>query len=129
MILQRLPQNGQATYGVLLDGDTKIPFAVTLELPWVNNEKNISCIPYGHYNCKRITRPNGDITFKILDVKNRTDILFHIANYTSELLGCIGIGEAFEILKDGEGIQYSSKGFREFMNKLKGEDYLQLEIK
>jgi len=129
MELHRLPQNGTATYGILLDGDTLIPFAVTLELPWADNIKNVSCIPYGHYNCQRHTRPNGDVTFEIMDVRNRTNILFHVANYTSDLKGCIGIGESFAVLPKGEGIAYSSNGFKEFMKKLDGENYFQLEIK
>ncbi|SFZ94327.1 hypothetical protein SAMN05428642_10483 [Flaviramulus basaltis] len=62
----------------------------TIELPWNNNKRNISCIPEGQYNIE----PRFSKRFKhhliLKDVKGRSFILFHPANDAlKELQGCI----------------------------------------
>lgn len=62
----------------------------TIELPWMNNETKVSCIPEGKY----FIRKRFSIKFKwhleIIEVKNRSLILFHPANNAlKELNGCI----------------------------------------
>ena len=49
MILKRIALTERGTFGVLLDNG--VPFAVTLEREWMNNEPSVSCIPYfrGHF--------------------------------------------------------------------------------
>ncbi len=49
LTLTRVAEGSSGTFGVLIDEG--IPFALTLEPPWKNNEKNISCIPMGEYEC------------------------------------------------------------------------------
>jgi len=63
----------------------------TIERPWRDNIKQQSCIPEGEYGLKVHT---GRIQPAILidGVPNRTAILFHSANYASELMGCIAPG-------------------------------------
>ena len=62
----------------------------TIELPWMNNETKVSCIPEGKY----FIRKRFSIKFKwhleLIEVKNRSLILFHPANNAlKELNGCI----------------------------------------
>lgn len=62
----------------------------TIELPWNNNKRNISCIPEGRYEIK----PRFSKRFKhhliLKHVKNRSYILFHPANDAQkDLEGCI----------------------------------------
>ncbi|WP_417370827.1 DUF5675 family protein [Gelidibacter japonicus] len=62
----------------------------TIELPWNNNKRNISCIPEGVYEIE----PRFSKRFKhhliLKDVKDRSFILFHPANDAlKELQGCI----------------------------------------
>ncbi len=62
----------------------------TIELPWENNKRNISCIPEGQYKVE----PRFSKRFKhhliLKAVKGRSYILFHPANDAlKDLEGCI----------------------------------------
>ena len=62
----------------------------TIELPWNDNKRNISCIPEGVYEVE----PRFSKRFKhhliLKNVKDRSFILFHPANDAlKELQGCI----------------------------------------
>ena len=67
----------------------------TLELPWMDNERNISCIPEGEYMVWKMhpTKKRKYQYFWVQDVPGRTGILFHPGNYTHQILGCILPGE------------------------------------
>jgi hypothetical protein len=62
----------------------------TIELPWLNNQRQISCIPEGLYLLKkRYSLKFGDHVV-LTNVPNRSLILIHPANNASkELKGCI----------------------------------------
>jgi hypothetical protein len=62
----------------------------TLELPWIDNQVVISCIPEGVYLVKRDTTGKHK-WFKIIDVENRTFIEIHESYKVSHLQGCIGL--------------------------------------
>lgn len=78
----------QGTNGeVWIDGEL---ICYTIELPWSNNVRNISCIPEGSYPlAKRYSKKFGwHIVVK--EVPKRSEILFHPANDAKkELRGCI----------------------------------------
>jgi hypothetical protein len=62
----------------------------TIELPWKENEKRISCIPEGEYLLQKRYSRKFDWHLEVIDVKNRKLILFHPANNAlKELNGCI----------------------------------------
>ncbi|WP_304196428.1 DUF5675 family protein [Flavobacterium alvei] len=62
----------------------------TIELPWKNNETKVSCIPEGKYFIKKRYSNKHKWHLEVLDVKNRSLILFHPANNAlQELKGCI----------------------------------------
>lgn len=62
----------------------------TIELPWRENETRVSCIPEGKYFIKKRYSQKFQWHLKVLDVKNRSLILFHPANNAlQELNGCI----------------------------------------
>ena len=63
----------------------------TIEPPWLKNKVNLSCIPEGYYICRRIVSPRFGDCFEII-VPGRTAIIFHAANWASELKGCIALG-------------------------------------
>jgi hypothetical protein len=67
----------------------------TLELPWLDNKKNISCIPAagGYLGRKHKSPSNGDC-IAIDNVLNRTYIQIHSANYISQLQGCVAVGDS-----------------------------------
>jgi Family of unknown function (DUF5675) len=63
---------------------------LTIELPWKNNEKKVSCVPEGKYTItKRYSKKYG-WHLQLLNVKGRSLILIHPANNAiKELQGCI----------------------------------------
>tara|TARA_R100000963_G_scaffold16507_2_gene11651 strand:- start:2266 stop:2676 length:411 start_codon:yes stop_codon:yes gene_type:complete len=68
----------------------------TLELPYRDNQRSISCIPNGEYKV-RLRYPRESATRDYLhllvqDVKDRSYILFHRGNYASDSRGCILVG-------------------------------------
>ena len=69
----------------------------TLELPWLDNKKSISCIPKGNYNVS-FRYADESPKYKYLhlivnDVPDRSHILFHIGNRTKDSKGCILTGQ------------------------------------
>lgn len=124
--LKRVSENDDATFGVLINGN--IPFAVTLEPAWEDNKKGISCIPSGPYNCKRVKSPKFGDTFEILDVVERTHILFHKGNSERNTQGCVLIAEEFGRLNGKAAVLASGRGFTEFMSILKEVDEFDLII-
>ena len=68
----------------------KVKICNTIELPWKNNQRQISCIPEGTYELKkRHTARFGDHLI-LLNVPNRSYILLHAANDAmKEIKGCI----------------------------------------
>jgi len=68
----------------------------TLENPWLDNQKNISCIPAGIYDVRlRLARESATrdyLHLLIQDVPNRDWILFHRGNFPKDTSGCILVG-------------------------------------
>jgi len=127
LILKRVAENEDGTFGVLIDGNT--PFALTLERNWLDNKPNESCIPAGEYVCKRIISPRFGKTFEVTNVPGRSHILFHTGNLEEHSKGCILIGEEFGYLNGKVAVLSSRKGFKEFMDRLKGLSSFEIEIK
>ena len=78
----------EGTNGALFNNDRFVGF--TIELPWKENKKQVSCIPEGIYEL----RPRYSEKFKhhlvLENVPNRSLILIHPANDANkELQGCI----------------------------------------
>lgn len=62
----------------------------TIELPWRENQKRVSCIPEGKYFIRKRYSKKFQWHLEIVDVKDRSLILFHPANNALlELNGCI----------------------------------------
>lgn len=91
--LYRLHDNNFSTVGTLIY-NKNLTYS-TLELPWRNNEKNISCIPPGEYKTIKQWHSNLGPVIKLLNVPGREDILIHRGNHTSDTIGCILVGTSF----------------------------------
>jgi hypothetical protein len=73
----------------ILECEGKI-VCLTIELPWKNNETKVSCIPEGKYFIKKRYSKKFQWHLEIINVKNRSLILFHSANSALQKLnGCI----------------------------------------
>ena len=68
----------------------------TLENPWLDNQRNISCIPAGVYDVRlRLARESASrdyLHLLVQDVPNRDWILFHRGNTAKDTRGCILVG-------------------------------------
>jgi len=109
-LLLRLRDDGVQTLGALViyDGVDKVFECVTLELPWKGNKTNISCIPKGVYNVvHRESTKYGDHLY-IEDVNDRSYILIHVANYVSQLKGCIALGKRFADINGDDALDVVS---------------------
>ena len=137
LTIKRVALTPVAAYGVLL-GPDGVPFSLTLERPWVNNQSGISCIPaargYKARRCRRSADYNysdspkfGD-TFQVIDVPGRQYILFHKGNLASDSHGCILIGEKFDMVNGVPGVTESAQGFGQFLALTSGCDEFDLDI-
>jgi len=125
--LIRVASLSDSTFGVLIDDD--VPFCVTVERPWLDNERGKSCIPDGAYVCKRIDSPKFGDTFEVQKVKGRSHILFHKGNISDDSHGCIIIGEQFGNPVLGEKALFSSGvAFKEFKWRTKDKNFFTLKI-
>ncbi len=87
----------------------------TMELPWRDNQRSISCIPLGTYAVIK-QPPKADRPypyFRFVSVPGRSGILIHRISYVSGLKGCIGVGKEFrdlnndgvpDIIRSGEAL-------------------------
>ena len=72
-------------------------FCDTLENPYINNERNISCIPAGEYKVRlRLARESATrdyLHLLVQEVPSRSYILFHRGNTAKDTRGCILVGQ------------------------------------
>ena len=80
------------TLGVLLVDD--LFFCYTLELPYIDNIKNVSAIPHGLYKIEKYKSKKHGKCFILPDVINRTGILIHKGNSPEDTEGCILLGKS-----------------------------------
>tara|TARA_R110002167_G_scaffold181421_1_gene381717 strand:+ start:860 stop:1294 length:435 start_codon:yes stop_codon:yes gene_type:complete len=91
----------------------------TLELPWLDNQTNISCIPEGFYDTDPVYSQTFGSIYAVNDVPGRSLIRIHQGNYAgsinprtghSDIRGCILVGKEFiDISGDGIADITSSK--------------------
>ena len=78
----------------------------TLELPYLDNQRSISCIPEGQYKVRLRTAEESAtrdyLHLLVQDVPNRDYILFHIGNSAKDTRGCVlvGIGTEQDFVKN-----------------------------
>ena len=87
LFLQRLHSSINSTTGVFINASGIICYS--LELPWRDNARNISCIPVGEYRCHKSYSSKHGHVVRLVDVPNRSDILIHAGNQPSDTQGCI----------------------------------------
>lgn len=128
ILLNRTSFTEFGTFGVFhkVTPDGSLPFAVSCEDKWMDNQQNISCIPAGTYECiPTMFHKKGYECFEVKGVPNRERILIHIGNTSKDCEGCILIGQSFSFNQ----ILNSSVAFKNFMLMTKDLDQFTLIIK
>lgn len=118
--LARDKQDEWATLGRLfVDGEY---LCRTLERPWVNNQRSVSCIPTGVYRgaIQASPRFRRDLP-ELLDVPGRSQILFHAGNTPDDTEGCILVG--MERAEYEPRIMQSRIALSKLMDALAGNDF------
>ena len=120
--LRRELQKGDAIWGRLYNDADGVSF-------WTI-ENSAKPIPEGLHPCVKDYYHRGDYpTFEII-VEDRDRLLFHAANYASELEGCIAPGKDRGETEDGRlAVWNSKKAFNEFWEIVKDEEEFLLLIK
>lgn len=111
--------DARGTYGEMRREDgTHV--AYTVERPRTGAH---CCIPEGTYTLSRYDSPkHGPNTWQFDVVPYRTNIQIHVANWPSELLGCIALGNTFGMSAAGEwGVLHSRAAYAAFMEETKNE--------
>lgn len=125
--LYRLPETPDGMFGILCDEG--IPFCLTVERKWLNNQRMVSCIPEGIYISKRVQSPKFGDTFEVINVPGRSRILFHKGNIEDDSHGCIVVGEQYESLRNKTAVIASGKAMVEFLARTHGLDEFELAIR
>ena len=123
--LTRLDTSDQGTFGRIQAGDLIL---FTGELPWRDNQANISCIPEGSYICRYTFSPRFRRGMYVLEqVPARAGVRKHSANlmgdagkgFRAQLNGCIALGEKLGWIEGQKALLISAPAMRRF------EDYME----
>lgn len=95
----------------------------TLELPWLFNERNVSCIPEGDYEFFR----RGE-KWQAEEVPGRSGIQIHVGNNLADTTGCILVGGGISVISDKFFLWESKLALREFNKELKGNEKINIVI-
>ncbi len=114
IILQRKTERDGGTFGIIYN-EAMERLAVSLELPWKDNQHQISCIPVGEYDLEPITHWRLGNVLRVLNVPDRDGILIHSANLPKELLGCIAPGQFYGQIAGENGIIDSRKALESLL--------------
>ncbi|CAM3008774.1 DUF5675 family protein [Flavobacterium frigoris] len=106
----------EGTQGVLEWNDTLVCY--TIELPWLENQSRISCIPEGKYVLQKRFSPKFKWHIHLQNVPGRDFILIHPANDArKELLGCIAPVTIQTGIGKGSGSRIALEKLKAFVYK------------
>lgn len=131
--IKRIFDNGVQTIGKLKaeNKEGKVFKCLTMELPYLNNERRISCIPKGEYWIKEHESPKFGFCYKVYDkdqvseVAGRSEILIHLGNYHRDTLGCILPGASAMFIDSDDYLDVSQSGntTRALINHMEGSEF------
>jgi len=132
VIIDRYWGSSKQSSGVIrvIDNECRPLFAaITLERGWQKNLPFISCIPIGNYIIKiEWSEKFQKDLWEIKGVDNRSECKFHVANFWTDLEGCVSLGLKSKKINADEyfDITNSRNTMKAFHDVLKGskEHYL-----
>lgn len=122
----RDPSAKEGTFGKLTAGCFE---CYTLEPEWLDNKKEISCIPVGKYDCAMLVSNKFGAVYGISNVPGRENILYHAGNYAythpgkSDTNGCILLGRAIGEIAGQKALLSSKDALHAFMAEMDSEDF------
>jgi hypothetical protein len=131
--LKRGNSTDQGTFGKLYFGGNVLH---TVELPWRDNVRRVSCISAGTYQCALVNSPRFGKVYGVQNVPGRNHILIHAANlagdvgngWITQLHGCIAPAERLGAIKIPNGKMQaaglvSRPALRKLMNWADGKPF------
>lgn len=122
LTLKRINSSSECVLGVLELDDKEI--CKTLELPWRDNQKNISCIPAGEYKLSPYPSAKFGEVYIVNNVSGRDGILIHVGNTADDIQGCILVGDSYGKLNGKKAVLNSRQAFNLLKDTLGEEEYL-----
>jgi hypothetical protein len=99
----------------------------SIERPWLDNRRNISCYPEGTYVAKWMERSASGKYKRVWHVQNvqgRSGILWHAGNLVRHSLGCTLPGMSHGTLYGLPAVLASGAGLNQMRQELEGQDFL-----
>ena len=124
------PGDDQGTPGILQVGPW---WCHTLELPWRDNQPNVSCIPAGEYPIEQVTASRSicgrRVLYLVQNVPGRSGILLHAGTWAgnkdqgfkADSLGCPLMGYRTGRLQSQRAILSSRVAVGDFMQVMGGK--------
>jgi hypothetical protein len=91
----------------------------------VTLERDDTLVPPGTYKVTMYDSPHNKCVVPLLHVPGRSFIEIHVANWETQLQGCIAVGES----RDGKGICHSRDAFNQLMSALNKAVEWEIEIR
>lgn len=118
----------QGTFGKLV---TEGFSCFTGELPWRNNQRQVSCIPEGEYVCTVVASPKFGRVYGVQGVVGRSHILIHGGNLVGDVNaglrahsnGCILLGKYLGVVDGQKAVLLSKPTVRSFMEAMAGQPF------
>jgi len=132
VLIERFAYTPMGTFGRLsVEGFS----CYTLEPPWRNNERNLSCIPTGRYGLRlgmhrrNTPDPSDDYpAYELEGVTGRNLIKIHTGNTINDSRGCILPGTTLGYLDDYWAVASSQAAFAQFMVAMADVPYASITI-
>lgn len=125
--LQRQSDDGNQTFGQLLDKDQSTELCYTIELPWKDNLPDVSCIPPGRYLFYNYLSPSKGKVWRTDSLAPaRVAIEIHAANWARQLLGCIAVGKTVDVINGTPGVTSSQNTLKMLQSILPEQFYLEI---
>lgn len=99
---------------------------VTLEPPWRQNARRVSCIPPGLYQVAPHTSPRFGRCLDVLGEEPRSHVLFHAGNSVADTAGCIlpGSGWGPDDSRGRKTVQGSRWAMSRLLQEITGRAWL-----
>lgn len=125
--LKRVECSGDATLGVFLVNGRAVCWS--LEKPWRNNRKDVSCIPVGRYPLQLEYSPSRKCRlWTVAEVPGRSYVRIHRGNTVNDTEGCLLTGTRPGVLDGRRAVLGSRDAFSLFMSAMSGSDEAEIVV-